>query len=108
MDFTEFSAGADDDGRRLDRIIRRFIATEQLSGIYKAIRKGLVKVNGRKASAEQHIHEKDIITIASFLLKQEDSGTAEAAPYTFPYEILFHNEHILIINKPYGTTVHGA
>ena len=51
MDFTEFSAGADDDGRRLDRIIRRFIATEQLSGIYKAIRKGLVKVNGRKASA---------------------------------------------------------
>ena len=116
MDFTEFSAGADDDGRRLDRIIRRFIATEQLSGIYKAIRKGLVKVNGRKASAEQHIHEKDIITIASFLLKQEDSapflqedsGTAEASPYTFPYEILFHNEHILIINKPYGKTVHGA
>ena len=116
MDFTEFSAGADDDGRRLDRIIRRFIATEQLSGIYKAIRKGLVKVNGKKSSAEQHIHEKDIITIASFLLKQEDSapflqedsGTAEAAPYTFPYEILFHNEHILIINKPYGKTVHGA
>ena len=74
MDFTEFSAGADDDGRRLDRIIRRFIATEQLSGIYKAIRKGLVKVNGRKASAEQHIREKDIITIASFLLNREDSA----------------------------------
>lgn len=118
MDFTDFSAGKDDDGRRLDRIVRRLLNTDILSPIYKAIRKGLVKVNGAKAKVDTHIHSGDIISVARVLLENKaDFSSPILAPEIeafqtkkeqFPYTILFHNEHILIIDKPYGRTVHGS
>lgn len=113
MDFTDFSAGKDDEGRRLDRIVRRFLSTDSLSSVYKAIRKGLVKVNGARTTAETPVHSGDVISVAEFLLKNESSFISQKmqkneTPYQFPYNILFHNEHILIIEKPYGRTVHGS
>lgn len=102
MDFTDFTAGQDDDGRRLDRILRRLMRTDGLSGLYRAVRKGLVRVNGGRASPEQRIRAGDRITAASFLVP-----AGETAPRRFPYEILFRNGHLLIVNKPYDRTVHG-
>lgn len=48
MNFVKFTAGLDDGGRRMDKIVRRFIPEESLSGIYGAFRKGLIKLNGKK------------------------------------------------------------
>ena len=50
MDFTHFIAGKDDDGRRLDKILRRFLQEDHLSVIYKSLRNGLIKVNGKKCA----------------------------------------------------------
>ena len=52
MDFRHFTAGKDDDGRRLDRIARKFLDGSALSSVNKFHRKGLIKVNGKKRSAE--------------------------------------------------------
>ncbi|MBR6913189.1 MAG: hypothetical protein IKN34_05210 [Treponema sp.] len=70
MDFKHFTAGKDDDGRRLDKIIRRFLDENALSSIYKSLRKGLVKVNGKKRSAEFKVSENDDIEIAEFLIQK--------------------------------------
>lgn len=130
MTFLEFTASENDDDRRLDRIIRKFINAQNLSGIYSAIRKGFVKVNGKKMSPETHIFSGDKIKIAHFLIspKNGDSGKVYKAisdnnlddsikdtraseslkNYSFPYEIIFQNENMFVLNKPCGVSVHGS
>lgn len=118
MNFKEFTAGKDDDGRRLDRILRIFLPELKLNEIYKLIRKGLIKVNQKKAKPDTHLFEGDIILIAEFLLnktdKKENTEASQAGAdmaaceYTFPYKIIFENEDLLIIDKPYGKSVHGS
>lgn len=107
MDFSVFIAGKDDNERRLDRVIRKFIPADSLSGIYKAIRKGLVKVNDRKADASSRVFEGDSIKIASFLLGFEKSSI-EKSDFSIPYDVVFKTEDLLIINKPYDVNVHGS
>ncbi len=104
MDFSFFHAGKDDDGRRLDRILKRLMPSANLSSIYKSLRKGLVKVNGGKADASMKISFGDEIKIAEFLLSQDSDCSKKSSP--LPVEmILFRNEHLLVLNKPYGIPV---
>ncbi|MDE6244703.1 MAG: RluA family pseudouridine synthase [Treponemataceae bacterium] len=123
MTFLEFTAAENDNDRRLDRIIRKCINAQNLSGIYSAIRKGFIKVNGKKKPPETHIFSGDKITIARFLVSQEDATAAAStvisddngkpvnnethSNYSFPYSIVFQNENILVLNKPSGVPVHG-
>ena len=114
MDFKEFTAGKDDDGRRLDRVLRIFLPQLKLNEIYKLIRKGLIKVNQKKAKADTHVMQGDKILIAQFLFNEEQKKplmqekALETKPYTLPYKIIFENKNLLIIDKPYGQSVHGS
>ena len=80
MEFKEFTAGKDDDGRRLDRILRIFLKDKSLGEIYKLIRKGLIKVNHKKTSPETHIKCGDVICIADFLFNSSSENTKETNP----------------------------
>lgn len=134
MEFKNFTAGTDDEGRRFDKIIRRFLPELPLSQIYKMMRKGLIKLNQKKASPETKINSGDEISFAEFLL--EKTQTPEMNAQVFSKEtqskkqkdkdskiqnqshivqiesnlkksIIFQNEHLLILNKPYDINVHG-
>lgn len=120
MDFKDFTTGKDDEGRRFDRIVRIFLEEKSLPEIYKLIRKGLIKLNHKKTKPEVHITQGDIISIASFLLEEEKTlktseaqsvsfttSTAVQAPEKSALNIVFKNEHLLILDKPYNRTVHG-
>ncbi|MBR5645628.1 MAG: RluA family pseudouridine synthase [Treponema sp.] len=102
MDFVEFTAGKDDNDRRLDKILRRLCNEKPLSQLYKAIRKGLVKVNGKSCSETTRILTGDIIKIAAFLTQSKKSSDKEKSLASLMPEIIFQNEHLLIMNKPYG------
>ena len=73
MEFVEFTAGENDSGRRLDRVLRimlRDMAGEGSVNVFSALRKRLVLVNGGKAEASAKVKCGDSIKIASFLLKK--------------------------------------
>ena len=117
MDFKHFTAGQNDNDRRLDRVLRNFLRDENLSSIYKALRKGFIKVNGKKAEASSRIREGDDIQIASFLIennseKSKDSGVNskhKSQQDCFNLKLdeitVFKNDYILILNKPYDISV---
>lgn len=109
MEFRDFTTGKNDDGRRLDRVLRIFLNQKSLSEIYKLIRKGLIKVNLKKTKPDAHVNQGDIISIADFLFEQNqnDEKIAEQKPHV-NLKIVFENEHLLIIDKPYGRSVHGS
>ena len=114
MNFKTFTAAKNDDGRRLDKIIRIFAPELTLSEVYKYIRKGLIKINGKKAKNDSRVNENDQIQIAEFILDSKDNdkddSAASGAEYKAPAHVqpVFENEHLLIINKPYDISVHGS
>ena len=112
MDFKDFTAGKDDDGRRFDRVIRIFLDNKSLAEIYKLLRKGLIKLNHKKAKPDSHISQGDVISIAAFLLDEKADNMNYPASQNISSQntklnIVFENEHLLILDKPYNKTVHG-
>lgn len=110
MDFRDFTSGKDDDNRRIDKIIRKFVSDMSLSEIYKAIRKGLIKINGKKCKPDTHVYSGDVISIASFFFNNNKNESNDNESTSFDenkLEIIFENENLLIINKPYNINVHG-
>lgn len=105
MDFVDFTAGKNDEDRRLDRVIRLFIKETPLSQIYKLLRKGLIKVNHKKTNPDYRVQQNDVISVAAFLLENQPSEN-QKKQVELP-QIIFQNEHLLILNKPYDVTVHG-
>ncbi|MBR4321971.1 RluA family pseudouridine synthase [Treponema sp.] len=116
MDFKTFKAGKDDDGRRLDKVLRRFLSGENLSSLYKSLRKGLIKVNGKKCPGEFRLSEGDEIKVVDFLLPPQVLANEKNESYS-PREssekeskfiesiTIFKNESLLILNKPYDIPV---
>lgn len=133
MEFTAFTAGKDDEGKRLDKLVRAVLDGRAIPGrgpgmnIFQALRKRLVRLNGGKAEASARVHEGDRIEVASFLLagaagsreKQTvrpnpslQTSTAKEAPQaphparsSMRLEVLFQNDDIMLINKPAGISV---
>ncbi|MBQ4015103.1 MAG: RluA family pseudouridine synthase [Treponema sp.] len=109
MERTEWTLGENDAGRRLDRILRRVLKDSSQGAILSALRKGLVRLNGKKAQAGDMTKAGDLLSAASFLLGENSSdknGSPKKAPRC-PYPIVFQNENLLFIDKPAGTPTHG-
>lgn len=117
MDFLEFTAGIDDNDRRIDKVLRKFIKNEPLSSIYKYLRKKLVKINNKSISQDYRVKNGDVIQIASFIIEnikqnelentQNNKKSINLQTKDFDLDVVFQNEHLLIINKPYNVLVHG-
>lgn len=108
MDFTDFTAGKNDNDRRIDKIARLFIKDASLSEIYKALRKGLIKINKKKCKPETHVFQGDIISIADLLLKTVINENSLITKDSIDEsDIIFENSDLLVINKPYNVNVHG-
>jgi len=103
-------AGADDSGRRLDRVLRKALRQTPLSVIHRILRQGLVLVDGRKAEAGRHVRAGETITVP--ITECEDTSNlrfapgGEKTPLEMP-EVLFEGSGLLILNKPVGLSVHG-
>lgn len=109
MEFIEFEAKEDDEGRRLDKAVKRIFESKgiQPENIFKLIRKTLIKLNNAKSVPEDRIKSGDKISIADFLLN--GSATIKNAQPKIHSNILvqtaFKNEHLWIINKQSGIEV---
>ncbi len=89
--------------QRLDRFLRKLLKEYPLSDIYKFIRKGIVKVNGKKVKENYELQLNDVVNIyLNFDLKKEYNKSFEKI------NIVFEDENILIIDKPAGLLSHSV
>ena len=111
MDFEDFVAQINDDGKRIDKVLRVLIPNTSLSEIYRLLRKKFIKVNDKKIKEDYRICTNDRISIPKFALnqKQENSSSSRIDKHFFEenFHPVFENEHILILDKPYNLNVHG-
>ncbi|MGB8699593.1 MAG: RluA family pseudouridine synthase [Thermosynechococcaceae cyanobacterium] len=91
-------------GVRLDRWLAAQSADLSRSQIQKLIEQGQVQVNGRVCCIKKYeVQLGDQVTVAV-----PPPVPLALQPETIPLEVLYEDEHLLIINKPAGLVVHPA
>lgn len=113
----DFTAGPDDEGRRLDRVLRILLGDLPLSAIYKALRKKRILVNGARAEPSRPVATGDLISIDEGLVPPGATATGLTAPPgrrpdagaagLVESMLLFRSADILILDKPRGVPSHG-
>lgn len=105
----------DDDmaGQRIDNFLRNQLKTIPKSVIYRILRKGEVRVNKKRIKAEYKLAAGDIVRIPPVTIEvKEQTSVAPSTKLNRVAEleacILYEDEHLLVLNKPSGTAVHGG
>jgi len=100
----ELVTGENDNGRRLDRILRKALADYPLPLIHRLLRQKKVLVNGKPGKAQDRIDSGVKISISSL----ENTQTRKPSTPQFPVpEILWQGPGLIAVNKPAGLAVHG-
>ncbi len=96
-----------DAGQRLDKFLTKTYRNLPMSMLYKAIRKKDVRLNGKRCEAADRLKEGDEI----YLFLPDDA--LEIAPPTYEFmhaskhlDIVYEDEHVLLLNKKAGLLVH--
>jgi len=110
----DFITGENDNGRRLDRILRKALADYPLPLIHRLLRQKKVLVNGKPAKAQDRIDSGAKISIPSLDNAQIRSPKTRAPQVRAqqvrnfpPPEILWQGMGLIAVNKPAGLAVHG-
>src|SRR3954471_21859241 len=108
----EFKIDEDTAGLRLDKFLRKKLATVPVSHLFKMIRTKKVRVNGKRAQPEQPLALGDLLSIRgeeARLLGEQPRAPAPAPRLdTEKLEVLLEDEWIMAVNKPSGMAVHAG
>ncbi len=85
----------------------------KLGHIYKIIRQGEARLNGKRVKASTKVNSGDSISVMGFDESKEsrrshsDEASVELTASIIHPMIVFENTHVLVLNKPRGLLVHG-
>jgi 23S rRNA pseudouridine955/2504/2580 synthase len=117
----------EDAGMRLDRFLGRELSEVPRTRVFRLVRKGEVRVNGKRATIDQRLAAGDDVRIPpvrpDMPVAQDEAGVSAGAPAapgkrvvrvpaslleTLRDAIIFEDDRLLAINKPAGVAVHGG
>lgn len=106
----EFQIGSAEAGKKLHRWLRQQLPGVPLSGVYKLIRTGRVRCNGKKGKMESVLQEGDRI-----VLSMADEDYAQVKKKSRPLDlnlpkvdVIYESQDLLVVNKPAGVLVHDT
>lgn len=88
---------------RVDAYITQFVQNATRNKVQEAIKAGYVWVNEKPVKASYRMQPGDVIDI-----ELPKPPPPDAKPEDIPIDIIFEDEHLLIVNKPAGMVVHPA
>ena len=88
---------------RLDKFLQEHFPETSRGTFQRLIENGDVRVDGQPTKATHHPRADEAITI-----EWPEPIAAEALPEDIPLEILFEDDHLLVLNKRAGIVVHPA
>ncbi len=100
-------------GTRLDQFLMRLLPSVPRSRIFRIVRKGEVRVNGRRAGPELRLQERDTVRVPPVRIEPEP---APGQPPRVPSRVLelveaaiiSEDDRLLVLDKPAGVAVHGG
>jgi 23S rRNA pseudouridine955/2504/2580 synthase len=101
---------AEEAGQRLDNFVRKRLGDVPRSRIYRVIRKGEVRVNGRRAGPETRLKAQDLIRLPPVrVLPSVEPGKPSADLLgRIRGAVIYEDARLLVLDKPAGVAVHGG
>ncbi|HUO95992.1 MAG TPA: RluA family pseudouridine synthase [Steroidobacteraceae bacterium] len=101
---------ADDGGQRLDNWLMRALKGVPRSRVYRLLRKGEVRVNGKRAKPEYRVAAGDDVRLPPVRAPQPDAPRRVPATLVASVEaaIVYQDSDLLVVAKPAGLAVHGG
>jgi len=90
-------------GKRLDQALALLFPDYSRSRLAGWIREGRVQVNGEQRKPKEKVWPGEKIALQAVL---ENTDTCQAED--IPLDLLYEDEHLLVVNKPAGLVVHPA
>ena len=103
MEQREFVVEQETAGQRIDRFLSGEDTGLSRSALQALVADGHVLCNGRLVAKSMKLKAGDTI-----VLEIPDAKPIEAVPQDIPLEIVYEDEHLLVVNKPKGMVVHPA
>ena len=104
------SVDEDAAGQRLDNFLLRELKGVPKTRLYRALRKGEVRVNKGRVKADYRLVAGDVVRIPP--LHRPAATAVPAVPRYWAREIssriVYQDDNLLVINKPSGLAVHGG
>jgi 23S rRNA pseudouridine955/2504/2580 synthase len=97
-------------GQRLDNFLMRLLGDVPRSRVYRLVRRGEVRVNGRRAKPEQRLQWHDSVRVPP-LRREAVSARASPSPQlleTIARAIAYEDERLIVLDKPPGVAAHGG
>lgn len=103
----QITVSTNEAGQRLDKLLAKYLREAPKSFLYRMMRKKNITLNGKKAQGNELLREGDEIRLflADETIEKFQGNSVSAAEYGYPKEkldILYEDEHIILINKPAG------
>lgn len=92
-------------GQRIDNYLLRVCKGVPKSHVYRILRSGEVRVNKGRIDQLYRLVQGDIVRIPPVRLAEKADNTPVPAA---EFHIIFEDSHLLVIDKPSGTAVHGG
>ncbi|HEY0768080.1 MAG TPA: RluA family pseudouridine synthase [Steroidobacteraceae bacterium] len=105
-----FEVSQEEAGQRLDNYVQKRLGALPRSRVYRVIRKGEVRVNGRRAGPATRLQPNDKIRIPPVrVLPAAKAGNPSAQlGESIRKAIVYQDEKLLVLDKPAGVAVHGG
>jgi len=105
----QLEVGAERDGQRIDNALTTILKGVPKSLIYRILRTGQVRVNGKRAKPDTRLAAGDMLRIPPVRVAERESGVAPAGQVAEVAEaVIFEDKHFLVIDKPPGVASHGG
>lgn len=117
---SEHIIAQDDDGIRLDRWFKRHRADVNHAMLEKALRKGDVRLDGKKSKASDRITAGQVLSVKEAGIRGQGLEVKDHKPKADPRPlnpadiammqaaVLYKDKHVIVINKPAGLAVQGG
>src|ERR1700733_3780445 len=105
-----YEVGEDEAGQRLDNCLQRQLPGVPRSRLFRLIRKGEVRVNGRRAAPQLRVRLGARIRIPPVRVTApgEPARPGAALGEQLRRAIVYEDERLLVLDKPAGIAVHGG
>jgi 23S rRNA pseudouridine955/2504/2580 synthase len=100
--------GDDADGQRIDNFLARILKGVPKSHLYRILRSGEVRVNGRRVRPDARLVRGDAVRIPPVRTAAPRIGASAPAGPGRRLPVVLEDDALIAVNKPAGLAVHGG
>lgn len=101
-----------DAGQRIDNFLIRILKEVPRSLVYRILRTGQVRVNGKRAKPDYRLASGDRVRLPPLRRKSQDEAAARAPSKSLrdfvTSSVIHEDRDLIVVNKPPGVAVHGG